>query len=69
MIEKLCIITLITADLQYIMQIYLGGDDQEMIEKDKRFSKANYGSRKNYAIESAILEKMLAMDNSILSSK
>ena len=68
-IGKLRIITLIKADLQYIIRIYLYGNDQEIVENDKRFSKANYGSRKNYAIESAILEKRLVVDNSILLSK
>ena len=33
------------------------------------FVKANYGSRKNYSIETAILEKRLIMDRSMLSSK
>ena len=68
-IGKLRIITLIEGDLQFLMRIYLGGDDEEMIENDNRFLKANYGSRKNYSIESTILEKRLIMDNSLLSRK
>jgi len=68
-IGKLRTITLIEADLQYIMRIYLDDDDEEMIESDDRFSKSNYGSRKNYSIESAILEKRLTFDNSLLSGK
>ena len=31
--------------------------------------KANYGSRKNYLIETAILEKQLIMDRSLLTMK
>ena len=66
---KLRIITLIEADLQYIMRIFLGDEDEEVIESDSRFWKANYKSRKNYLIESALLEKRLIFDSSILSCK
>jgi len=66
---KLRIITLIEADLQYMMRIYLGDEEEEMIEHDSRFSRANYGSQKNYSIESAILEKRLIFDNSMISGK
>jgi len=66
---KLRIITLIKADLQYIMRIYLGDENEELIERDSRFSKANYSSRKNYSIESALLEKRLIFNNSMLSGK
>ena len=66
---KLWIITLIEADLQFIMRIYLGDEDQELIENDNRFSKANYGSRRNYSIETALLEKRLIFDNSMISGK
>ena len=66
---KLRIITLIEADLQYVMRIFLGEEVEEMIENDSRFSTANYGSRKNYSIESALLEKRLIFDNSMLSGK
>ena len=66
---KLRIITLIEANLQFIMRIFLGDDIEEMIEDDNRFSKANYGSRKNYSIESALLEKRLIFDSIILTCK
>jgi len=66
---KLRIIALIKVDLQYIIRIYLEDDEEEMIKLDERFSKSNYGSRKNYSIETAILEKRLTFDNSLLSSK
>ena len=39
---------------------------KELIKDNNQFSKANYGSRKNYSIESAILEIRLIMDSSIL---
>ena len=68
-IGKLRIVTLIEADLQCAIRLFLGGEDKELIEDDHRFSKANYGSRKNYSIDSAILEKRLVIDNSILSGK
>jgi len=61
-IGKLRTITLIEADLQNIMRIYLEDLDEEIIESDDRFSKSNYGSRKNYSIETAILEKRLTFD-------
>ena len=51
------------------MRIFLGDEGKEMIECDNRFSKANHGSRKNYSIESALLEKRLIFDNSMLSCK
>ena len=51
------------------MRIFLGDEDEEVIESDSRFSKVNYGSRKNYSIESALLEKRLIFDSSILSCK
>ena len=54
---KLRMIILIEANLQYIMQLYLNNDEEEIIGQDSRFSKSNYRSRKNYSIESAILEK------------
>jgi len=66
---KLRTITLIEADIQYIMRIVLNDGETERIENDERFSKSNYGSRKNYAIESALLEKRLVFDNSIITCK
>ena len=66
---KLRIIALIEADWQYIMRIYLGEEEEEIIESDTRFSKSSCGSRKNYSIESALLEKRLIFDQSLLSCK
>ena len=66
-IGKLRTITLIEADLQYIMRLYMNDEKEEVIETDKRISKSNYGSRKNYSIESAILEKRLIIDNSLIT--
>ena len=51
------------------MRIYLSDESEELIESDKRFLKSNYGSRKNYLIETAILEKGLTFDSSLLSNK
>ena len=38
---KLRIIALIEADWQFIMRIYLGEDEEEIIESDARFLKSN----------------------------
>ena len=51
------------------MRIYLKSDNRELIEQDKRFSKANYRSRKNYSIEIAIFEKYLILDSSLILIK
>ena len=66
---KLRNITLIEGDLQINMRIQLNVDSKELIENNDRFSKANFGSRKNYAIETAILKKRLIYDNSLLEMK
>jgi len=66
---KLRFITLIEGDLQLNMRIHLASNKEELIEKDNRFSKANYGSRKNYSIETAILQKRLIFDNSLIEMK
>ena len=65
---KLRTITLIEGDLQILMRIFMDGKNNELIESDPRFSKANYGSRKNYSIESALLEKRLIFDHSALET-
>jgi len=65
---KLRTITLIEGDLQILMRIFMDGKNNELIETDSRFSKANYGSRKNYSIDSALLEKRLIFDHSALAA-
>ena len=47
--------------------MFLFTNGEELIEKDLRFSKANYGSRLNYSIETALLEKRIIFDNSMLT--
>ena len=47
------------------MRIALGSEEEELIRKDERFSTANYGSRRDYSIESATLENRLILDNSL----
>lgn len=66
---KLCNITLIEGDLQMMMRLYLNSEKEELIETDSCFSKANYGSRKNYSIKTALLEKRLIFDNSLITTK
>ena len=68
-ISKLRTITLIEWDLQILMRKYLNSEDEELIEYDNRFSKANYSSRKNYSIEIAILEQRLIFNSSLLLTK
>ena len=41
----------------------------DKIEEDSRISKSNFGARKGYLIENAILEKRLLYDNSIFTGK
>ena len=60
---------LIEVDLQLLMRIFLLSEEEENIENNERISKANYGSYKNYSIESEILEKRLIFDNSLLITK
>ena len=69
MIVKVRIIALTEADLQHAMRTHLNDDEEELMEEDVRTSKSNYGSRKNYSIENAILEKRLVMDKSLISCK
>ena len=54
-IGKLRNITLIEGDMQIGMRISLSTDREELIKRDERFSKSNFGSRKNYLIATAIL--------------
>ena len=66
---KLWNIILIEGNLQIRIRIFLYSNKEELIEKDDCFSKANYSSRKNYSIESAILEKRIIFDNSLITLK
>ena len=49
--------------------MHLNSDGRELIEGDDHFSASNYGSRKHYSIETAILEKRLVIDNSLIELK
>ena len=51
------------------MRIFLGGRADKLIEQDPRMSKFNYGSRSNYSIDNAILEKRLMYDLSVRDGK
>ena len=68
-IGKLRTIQLYEADLQLLMRIFIGGRNDDSIERDERISKFNYGSRKAYSIEEALLEKRLMYDTSIRDSQ
>ena len=68
-IGKLRNITLIEGDMQIGMRIFLSTDIEELIERDERFSKSNFGSRKNYSIAIVILQKRLIFDNSLILMK
>jgi len=64
LLGKLRIIELIEGNLQIIICMYVGLRNDNNIEKDDRLSKYNFGSRKHYSIESALLEKRLIYDTS-----
>ena len=66
---KLRNITLIEGDLQMMMRHHLYSENEEMIEAGAQFSKVNYRSRKNFSIETALLEKRLIFDNSLITTK
>ena len=66
---KLRFIALIEGDSQINMRMHLASNKEELIENNSRFSKANCGSRKNYSIETAILQKRLIFDNSLIEIK
>ena len=51
------------------MRLQLYSSEKEMIENNNCFSKLNYGSRKNYTIESAMLQKRLVLDNILNNMK
>ena len=60
-LSKLRIITLIEANLQHVMRMFLGDEKEEMTENNNQFLIANYSSMKNYSIEfSHIREKINA---------
>ena len=50
-----------------MMRIFLNSDEEEIVERDPRISKVNYGSCKNYSIETAILEKRLIFNCSMIT--
>jgi len=64
-IGKLRTIQLIEANLQLLIQISIGMRNSENIEKNNNLSKYNFGSRRNYSIDTALLEKRLIYDASI----
>ena len=64
MLNKLRNATLTEADLQRGIRVQLDPREEELIKNNNRFSKENYSLRKNYSIESAMLEKRLILDNS-----
>ena len=61
-INKLRVIQIVEADLQLLMRIFLGIWLESKLEEDERLSKPNYGSRKGFSIDSALLEKRLLFD-------
>ena len=69
MIGKLRTMTLIEGDLQINVRIQMSPEEEELIEGNDRFSTVNYGSQKNYSIETAILQKRLTFDHSLLETK
>ena len=68
-IGKLRTLQLIEGDLQILMRIFIGGRNDENLDSDSRLSTFNYGSRKNYSIETALLEKRLMYDLAVRDGK
>ena len=62
-LKMLRILETIEAVLQLVMRACLGIRMNERVELDNRLSKHNYGSRKAYSIEKALLEKRLTIDH------
>ena len=60
---------MIEADLQLIMRISINNRNKHQIEKGPKISTNNFGSRSNYSIEMAILQKRIIYDNSKLITK
>ena len=56
---------MIKADIQLLMRIFLGLRCEEMLDKDIRASKFNFGLWKGFSIDDAILEKWLIYDISM----
>ena len=61
-INKLRIIEWIKVDMKWLMSIFLGLRIDEEDEMDKRLSNHNYGHRKYFSLELALLEKSLISD-------
>ena len=51
------------------MRVFIGVRAEQSLEDDPRISKFNYGSRTNYSIENAILEKRLMYDLALRNGK
>jgi len=51
------------------MRIYIGSRNNDKIESDERLFQFNYGTRSNYSIETAILEKRLMYDVAVRDGK
>ena len=66
---KLQITQLIEADLQLLMRICIDARKNNQHENMDALSKYNFGSRKGYSIESALLEKRLTCDYSQYSGE
>jgi len=68
-IGKLHTIQLIEADLQLIMRIFIKNRNNRSIETDFNILKFNFGLRRNYSIENALLEKCLIYNWSMITKQ
>ena len=66
---KLWTMQLVEVDLQLVMQIFMKYRKSSKLEIDNRILKFNFGSRKGYSIDNALLEKRLLYDSSIITRK
>jgi len=61
-VNELRVMQIIEAYLQSLMRTFLSLRIEHKIEKEKRLSKYDYGSRKGYSAEVALLDKRLLLD-------
>ena len=55
--------------MQLLIRVFISMRNINKIKSDERLSKSNYRSRRNYSIESAILEKLLIFNHNQLGMK
>ena len=57
------------AESQLLMRIYVGGRNDNNVEKDSRLSQFNCGLRRHYSIDAATFQKRLMHSNAVRDGK